>query len=500
MEIELKLALHPRHVAHIRRHPLLLETKPNQHSLLSIYFDTPQFDLMQRGIALRVRRVNNQWIQTLKAEAKSIGALTSRPEWEMAISDGSHPDFSALPQTALDLIAGIKRKHIAPIFTTEFKRTTWQLNNPISQAEVALDTGKIYVGEKFRNICEVEIELKSGVPEFLFDVADQLLQQVPLYIEPRSKAERGFLLSGAINPTPTKAIHPTIDQHQSAGEIWRAILRGALIQLVANVPGFLENGQNTEYLHQLRVALRRLRVGISLAKSLEQNPFDWKQSLRELMDALNPARDWDVFQQEILPKVVTALEHSPEQNPLENATFSLIDKAAADARQRAQISLLKPAFTQFILNIGRNLLAASVNKQTSDIQAKAKGILDKRWQQLRKRCKNFAKLDPIQRHKARIAAKKMRYTAEAFLSLYPGKRNNHFITALSALQDELGYDNDRRIAIQLLRKLPKRHTTLSFEIGRMSGVLEVEAVQQTRLSNETWQRLKRSKLFWHKPD
>ena len=64
MEIELKLALQPHHATRIRRHPLLNANTPQQHALLSIYFDTPKFDLMRRGIALRVRRVNKQWVQT----------------------------------------------------------------------------------------------------------------------------------------------------------------------------------------------------------------------------------------------------------------------------------------------------------------------------------------------------------------------------------------------------------------------------------------------------
>ena len=70
MEIELKLALHSRHTMRIRRHPLLNAIKPEQRSLLSIYFDTPKLDLMRRGIALRVRRVDDDWIQTLKAKTR----------------------------------------------------------------------------------------------------------------------------------------------------------------------------------------------------------------------------------------------------------------------------------------------------------------------------------------------------------------------------------------------------------------------------------------------
>ncbi|SFD91926.1 CYTH and CHAD domain-containing protein [Nitrosomonas sp. Nm166] len=497
MEIELKLALLPRHTGRIRRHPLLSEIAPEQRPLLSIYFDTPKFDLMRRGIALRVRRVDDQWIQTLKAETQSVGALASRPEWEMAITDGSHPDFSVLPHIALDLLDGIKLKRIAPVFTTEFQRITWQVSNHAAHAEVALDTGKIYAGEAYREICEVEIELKSGAPAFLFDIATQLLQQVPLHIEPRSKAERGYLLSGAAKPAPSKAIQPAIHKDQTAAESWNAIVQTALVQTVANIPGFLENAHDIEYLHQLRVALRRLRTGVLLAKSLNQAPPDWDQSLRKSMQALNAARDWDVFLYETLPKLLTTLEKSAENTPIESATLNQMHEVAAHARHRAQALLLKPAFTQLVLDIGYSLLPAFTDAPMQNITLWAEAVLEKRWHSLRKRCHGFARLDPAKRHLARIAAKKMRYIAEAFAPLY-GKPAHHFITALSDLQDELGYANDLRIGMQLLQRLSKQSPALSFELGRISGMLEFEITQHTDLSSSMWEELAQSELFWRK--
>ncbi|WP_292993958.1 CYTH and CHAD domain-containing protein [Nitrosomonas sp.] len=495
MEIELKLALHPRHTARFRRHPLLSKITPKQHQLLSIYFDTPRFDLMRRGIALRVRRVDDQWIQTLKAETQSVGALSSRPEWEMAITDGNRPNFSVLPSTAMDLLAGIKLKRVAPVFTTEFQRTTWQIGNSAAQAEVALDIGKIYAGEMCRDICEVEIELKSGEPTFLFDAATQLLEQAPLHIEPRSKAERGYILSGAVIPAPIKATHAVIHKRQTAGEAWNAMMQAALVQLVRNVPGFLENAHDIEYLHQLRIALRRLRTGVLLEKSLGLESPDWDQPLRESLHTLNPSRDWDVFLQGTLSQTLAALGGSPGNVPIQDTTHALMRDVATHTRQRAQALLFKPVFTRLVLDIGRSLLVTSFSAEIGDAKAWAERVLEKRWQKLHKRCHGFARLDASERHLARIAAKKMRYTAEAFAPLY-GKRAHHFITALSALQDELGRENDMRAGVQLLRTLPAKSITLSFELGRLSGALELEAAQQSHLSNSIWRRLARSKLFW----
>ena len=495
MEIELKLALQPRHAARIRHHPLLSNSKPQQHALLSIYFDTPKFDLMQRGIALRVRRIGKQWIQTLKAEAQSIGALTSRPEWEAVVAHGDRPDFSALPQAALDLLTGVKHKRVAPVFTTEFRRTAWQIVHSKAQAEVALDRGKITAAGRSREICEVEIELKSGKPEFLFDIAEQLLHAAPLHVEPRSKAERGYILSGAITPSPVKSVRPIIAQDQPAGEAWNAIVQAALVQLTANVPGFLENAHDIEYLHQLRVALRRLRTATQLAKSLGQQVPAWEQPLRELMHALNPARDWDVFQYEIMPGITPVLAVPPENAARSDEALALLQNAAAQARQQAQALLLQPAFTQLMLDIGRSLLVASADSHRRDTGTWAATILEQRWQKLRKRCHGFAALNPAERHLVRIAAKKMRYSVEAFAVLY-GKRATPFIAALAALQDELGAENDRFMAMQLLNELPQKTAAVSFQLGQLSGALAFAAAQHDQLSSASWKKLAGSTLFW----
>jgi inorganic triphosphatase YgiF len=496
MEIELKLALAPRHAARIRRHPLLATIKPVRRKLHSIYFDTPTFDLMQRGIALRLRRVGFHWVQTLKADARAVGAMSSRPEWEMAVAGGASPDFAVLPQEALALLAGIKLKRIAPVFITEFHRTTWQIERGEDKAELALDLGGIYLGEirageAQQSISEVEIELKSGAPEFLFDLAAQLLAQAPLTIEPRSKAERGYLLSGAISPAPVKAARPAVSPQQSASETWNAVMQAALVQLVANVPGFLEQAHNIEYLHQIRIALRRLRAGVTLAKPLGLGVPDWDAALRETMRGLNAARDWDVFLHETLPFSLTMLA---DTHP-EDALLKLVRDEATHTRQQAQVLLHAPAFTQLVLDIGRSLLTPLTFENMPGANLWSAQILEKRWQALRKRCHNFAKLDPAERHMARIAAKKMRYAADAFAPLY-GKRSARFIDALAKLQNGLGRSNDAYVGMQLLRALAKKSAPLRFDLGRLDGALEAEVARHAHLSGAIWQRLARTRMFW----
>ena len=488
LEIELKLALDRGHGPRLRRHPLLAGIKPRHDKLHSVYFDTPGFELMRRGIALRLRRVGYHRVQTLKAEAPAVGAMASRPEWEVPVA-GGEPDFAVMPPEALALLAGIDLSRVAPVFATEFRRTTWLLQTEGGVAELALDDGAILAGEASQPISELEIELKSGRPEILFDLARTLLDELPLRVEPRAKAERGYLLREAVAPAPTRAEPPDIHAGQAAGEARLAVIRAALAQLVANVPGFLEHPEDIEYLHQVRIALRRLRAAVGLGKSLGVSRPAWSDALGEIMRGLNPARDWDVFLHETLPSVQAALGDVPVGDEFQ----SRARHAALLARQSAQASIASPAFTRLVLDIGETLHATHPEGVRAD--AWSAQLLEERWKKLRALCRKLSGLGPGGRHEARIAAKKLRYAADALVGLY-GKRGGRFVKRLAALQDGLGRANDAYIATRLLEDLRRKNLALAYDAGRVSGVMSERVAHHGRESDALWRRMAKTRRFW----
>lgn len=488
MEIELKLALDSRHLHRLKRHPLLASVKPVSRLLHSVYYDTPDFALMRRGIAYRLRRVGYHWVQTVKSEAEAVGALTSRPEWEVRVA-GNTPDFSVLPAEALALFQDIDLNLIAPLFVTEFKRLTWLIQARGSAMEVALDAGAIYAGEASQPLSELEIELKSGTAAALFDLALDLLGAAPLKVEPRSKAARGYAMAGAYQPAPVKAIRPELDAGMPAGQAWCAIVHAALVQVGANVPGFLSQPDNIEYLHQLRVGLRRLRAAAGLRKSLGWARPEWDVVLRDLMHSLNPARDWDVFLDETLPRVLAGFV----DDPIGEALLSQIQRAAARARKTAQDAIASPAFTRLILEIGQGLLAST----ETEVLARdwSTQVLGERWDDLRKQARKMDKLGPGGRHEMRIAAKRLRYAADAFESLY-GKRGRKFIAGLATLQDDLGLANDVVVAANLLRGLGLKQPALAFDCGRMVGLLTLTTQAHGEDAGRQWQTLVKLPHYW----
>jgi triphosphatase len=171
VEIELKLALPPQQAEAFLRRMARRRSVPVRQELLTRYFDTPDFVLSAQGVALRVRRVGRRWLQTLKTEGARHGGLSQRAEYEMAITRGT-PDWSRFPPDALAYVADPLRDRIVPVFETRFHRTAWLLKGKGgAEIEVALDVGAVHAGRCGQPICEVELELKAGQPDALFELA-----------------------------------------------------------------------------------------------------------------------------------------------------------------------------------------------------------------------------------------------------------------------------------------------------------------------------------------
>ena len=83
---------------------------------MSVYFDTDKHKLRKKGLMLRVRRIGDRYIQTIKATGKS--GLFERDEWENDIASAD-PDLDLARGTALEpLVGGKFRRQLKPMFET----------------------------------------------------------------------------------------------------------------------------------------------------------------------------------------------------------------------------------------------------------------------------------------------------------------------------------------------------------------------------------------------
>src|SRR5690554_931271 len=221
-EIELKLALAPQGMQTLKQSWLPRQNVEGQeHQLLgNIYFDTPKLALNQRKVALRLRENKGQFIQTLKTKGQSVGGLHQRGEWEWEVCE---------PRLYPELLAGtafpaeVSVAELAPIFRTDFERTAVLLQRGATCIELALDEGWVMAGEHRAPILEVELELKQGGVTELFDLAQELAREVPVWLSDISKAERGYRLGSAlISQSEPKALLPA---EQWLRKIYRRWLR-----------------------------------------------------------------------------------------------------------------------------------------------------------------------------------------------------------------------------------------------------------------------------------
>ena len=201
-EIELKLRLPPQFISELKSLPLLQShnvCEPTTQKLHTIYYDTPDLALKKKCIALRLRKINSKWMQTIKGGGNVSEGLHQRQEWEQPVLS-NQPDFSKITDPALlELFADENlRQQLQPIFVTDFTRITFHLLFMQNcNIECCIDQGEIIAGQRTHPICEVELELKSGTPSQLLEFAELLKSKCsfPLIRENINKAMRGYALT-----------------------------------------------------------------------------------------------------------------------------------------------------------------------------------------------------------------------------------------------------------------------------------------------------------------
>ncbi len=503
METELKLLLAPQDLRRLRRDPqvkALQQGRASTRRVHSVYYDTPERTLQGAGLALRLRSDGGRWLQTLKTEGQASAGLHVREEWEWPLVDGVL-DFGLLATTPdAKLFHSPKlRAALRPEFATEFERTSLRLGFADgSSAELCLDSGTIRAGRRASAISEIEMELLAGSPARLYELAQQLVERVPLRLGHASKAERGYALAQKVPARPIKAARFDLGQAASVAEAFTAIARNCMAHLQANEAGFLQ-GKDPEYLHQMRVAVRRLRACFSLfGSALPQTAF--APVLGELDQqgaALGVARDWDVFLYETL--------HVLRAQCADVSALAAFERRCARLRRAhlrtAQDVVASAGWLRLWLGLGRRLAERAWAEGQPALAVPAGGfaadLLQRRADVLAKRGKHMRQLDASGRHRLRIAAKKLRYAAEFFEALYPKKHVRTYVHSLARVQQVLGALND---AATLLRLLPEAFASARLRDARAEGMIEGWSAASTHLQLDAlgaaWDHWQRQKPFW----
>jgi triphosphatase len=460
-DLTLKLAVTPEQMRRLKHHPLVATARPSRHSLARTYFDTPDLALHRRSLALGVGKEGRRYIQRLTGvNGKAIVPPVSS-EWQSAVP-GAAPDLSRLGHH--EVVGDIDASQLHPVFMSRIRRSTRVIRpDDATTVEVSCDEGHIETADGATlPICELDLELKAGPPQALYELARALNEAMPLRILTRSNADRGYaLLSGEKDEDATGGGFGKVElaPELPAEDGLSAILRHALWHMLAHDQAALDG--EAEGVHQMRVALRRLRATFSLFRPMipEEQRLWATGEMKWIASALGPARNWDVFADHLGP-----LErHFPEA-----AGIAELSRRAQESRRAAyglvQQTIATRRYTDVVLRLltwteTRGWRQQAVSETSVDLLAPlgelAAELLERRHRKARRLARHFEALTPEERHGLRIAIKKLRYAVDSLQELYRPKAVRRYLRRLAGLQDDLGIVNDIATMDKLLEELQK---------------------------------------------
>jgi len=491
-EIELKLAFPPAALAQVLAHPLLTSAirKGATKLLINTYFDTPDLALSAQRIAVRTRKAEDVWLQTVKCAANSFGGLSSRPEWEQAYSGKF--DFSAIDSAAVR--DELERHHAAlvPLFTTNFERDTLALS-PREGVHilVMIDRGEVSANGHAEAINELELELVSGCADDLLELASTLATDLPLLPYDPSKAARGYRLFRGEHVAPEHLALPPAEPAKLALENFRTAALAALAAWAANHHGALAN-DDAEFIHQLRVALTRLRGLLKIFAPALPEAFvtEWNTVLKTQAAPLGELRELQVLCGDIIAPV--------REEDSDARLTPLIDHAetqCASALNQVRAQLAAPGAGSPLLALSQALLALAPESTALPQETITNHAL-KRLRHKAGRCLRQAIAERSNKslHALRISIKHLKLACELSAGTH-GKTSLRNARRLARLQTRLGELHDLAQAMPRLGDWARAEPALEAPIAFVAGWHTATSLKPRRsilrrasraLANERW--------------
>lgn len=283
-----------------------------------------------------------------------------------------------------------------------------------------------------------------------------------------------------------------------------AIIAAYITMARANEAGIIAD-YDTEFLHDYRIALRKIRSVLSLFQGVYQPDQTevLKASFSAMMVPTGRLRDLDVYLLErrqyygLLPKIL----HGGL-----DAMFSMFTKerkAETDKLARHfRTKSYKQQITDLVRLFGKRKKLEPGPNADRGAHDYACALI---WKRYRKICKIAAAIgaetDDAEVHELRIQCKKLRYLMEFFATLFPKPEFKSILKPLKYLQENLGLINDcavQQISLQdFLRGLSKRPDSMNIDVAQSVGALI--AVLHRRLLEERAKVLDSFALFDRPP-
>jgi CHAD domain-containing protein len=481
--MELELRLDPDDAPRLQRLKLLAPLKSGKarsRAVKIVWHDSAERTLAEQGLALAERRT--EWrLERLRPN--------SHP-WP----PGARAPVVASARTAVELGHTLPAS-LFPMAALEGRESAVNLVTQHGPISMTLLTGEVRSVVSQQPINRLWLEGGSAPVQAL---ALALTSDLCIAVPPISLAAEAFAVATGVTGPPRRDGAPELPDGLSIEAAFAHVVGHLSDIIIQLAPHAVAGRQGPEPVHQMRVAVRRLRSAIKIFhRALASSEIaEADRGLKALAAKLAPTRDWDVFVTETAAPVRAAF-------PMERRLERLL--AAAERRRRACHEDLQQYLTSAVFRrLGIELAClASGPVGTLPVEAAepAMPLRDFAVQMLGKRHGRLAEIDdrlstlePAALHTIRLQAKRLRYAAEIFAPMYPGKAAHRFLRRLSRLQDCLGTLNDSAVAQHLLGELPGG--SHAFPIGLVLGFVGARAQKTRGRIDRAWERFHRLEPFW----
>jgi CHAD domain-containing protein len=246
---------------------------------------------------------------------------------------------------------------------------------------------------------------------------------------------------------------PPVRATDSAATALQAIGRASLAHAENNLPGL--HAGDAEAVHQIRVACRKLRTALaSLGPGLPASRRDAEYDavgaiLKAFMEALDATRNWDVIAREVVAPVREAQPGDPSLARL----ATRVEAEQAKAREALRDHVESPGHRREMARVAAFLDTLSDSDGGATVAEIGPPLLDRRRRAARRRGRKFRRQNAADRHRFRIAVKKLRYTLDLLAPLCDAADAARYLDRLKKLQDRLGHANDVAVARAMLASL-----------------------------------------------
>jgi CHAD domain-containing protein len=294
----------------------------------------------------------------------------------------------------------------------------------------------------------------------------------------------------------------------TAEDAFRLTVLECMAQVAGNVNAILLS-RDPKGIHQMRVGFRRMDAAFSAFGDAfkTRTLTELKARAKAITRKIGPARDLDVFSEELLEPAARAHGEAKAFAGLKRRTVTLRDAAWDEAVATVD----GRGFQKFLDDLSHALEAciwrhesAAIDAFTTKIATVAAATLDKRMKKARKKAKHLEKLSRSECHQLRIALKKTRYAADFFRPLHDGKDAAHFLGHLSKMQDILGALNDVEAARLTLAKLieaePEAGDDIARDIHFAAGIVYGwhldRATADAKKAAKHWKKIDGTDPYW----